>query len=151
MSSTQNTIDTLNDLIKVSKDGEYGFQSLAEHAKSPALRTLFSRRAVECGAAASQLQMHVTRLGGEADTGGSATGALHRGWVAVRATLTGYTDEAMLDECERGEDAALARYDAALQTALPIDVQPVVALQREGVKHNHDQIRRLRDQQEAAH
>ncbi len=149
--TSRDTIDTLNDLIKISKDGEYGFQALAEHAKSPPLRQLFARRASECSAAASQLQMHVTRLGGEADTGGSATGALHRGWVAVRATLAGYTDQALLDECERGEDAALERYNEALQQTLPIDIQPVVALQREGVKRNHDQVRTLRDQLEATH
>jgi uncharacterized protein (TIGR02284 family) len=148
--TTDNTIDVLNDLIKISKDGEYGFRASAEHAKAADLRALFARRADECGAAAQQLQIHVTRLGGEADTGGSATGALHRGWVAVRATLSSYTDQAILDECERGEDAALEQYDDALKEDLPADIQTVVAQQREGVKRNHDQIKALRNQLEAA-
>ena len=151
MTTQNDTIDTLNDLIMTSKDGEYGFRASAEHAKAPDLRSLFARRADECGAAAQQLQMHVSRLGGEPDTGGSATGALHRGWVAVRATLSTYTDQAILDECERGEDAALEQYDNALKQTLPVEVQAVVVQQRDGVKRNHDQIRALRNQLEAAH
>ena len=142
-------IDTLNDLITTSRDGEYGFKALAEYAKTDELRGLFSRRAGSCAAAAEQLQMQVTHLGGEPDTGGSATGAIHRGWVAVRAKLTGYTDLAMLEECERGEDAALETYREALKTLMPADIQALVEDQYQGAKRNHDEIRRLRDQLEA--
>ena len=73
-----------------------------------------------------------------------------RGWVSVVGTLTGHSDKAMLDECGRGEDAALARYRDALKQALPADVESVVRSQYEGVKRNHDQIRTLRDQVRAA-
>lgn len=151
MSTQSNTISTLNDLIKISKDGEYGFRSSAEHAKAPELRNLFARRADECAAAAQQLQLQVTHLGGEPDTGGSATGALHRGWVAVKSTLSTYTDQALLEETERGEDAAKARYNDALKEALPADIKSLVELQLEGVKRNHDQIKALRNQLQAAH
>lgn len=143
-------ISTLNDLIETCKDGEYGFRECAENAKSESLRSLFSARAKDCEQAARELQMQVSQLGGEPDTGGSATGALHRGWVAVRATLTGYSDQAMLDECERGEDAALARYRKALKEPLPAAIMTVVSRQAEGVQRNHDQVRDLRDRMKAS-
>jgi uncharacterized protein (TIGR02284 family) len=59
--------------------------------------------------------------------------------------LTGNSDQAALDECERGEDAALERYRDAIKEDLPSDVAAIVQRQYEGVKRNHDQIRALRN------
>jgi uncharacterized protein (TIGR02284 family) len=137
--------ETLNDLIENCKDGEYGFQTCAEHAKSADLKQFFVRRARECASAAQELQSLVARFGGSPDTGGSATGAMHRGWVAVRGTLALNDDKAMLSECERGEDAALARYREALEEKLPPEVEQVVRRQYQGAQRNHDEVKRLRD------
>ena len=144
------TIDQLNKLIETCKDGEYGFRSSAEHCKSPDLKTLFMQRSEDCAKGARELQALVSHLGGKAETDSSTTGALHRGWVAVVGTLSGYSDEQMLNECERGEDAAMDRYREALKQPLAADVMSVVQAQYEGVKRNHDQIRTLRNQVRAA-
>lgn len=57
-------IETLNDLIESCKDGELGFQTCAEHARSDTLKELFLRRAAGCRDGADQLQKEVGRLGG---------------------------------------------------------------------------------------
>jgi uncharacterized protein (TIGR02284 family) len=143
-------VDTLNDLIETSKDGEFGFQACAEHTTSDELRNLFTLRSKECQQAAAELQPLVIQQGGKADQGGTTSGALHRGWVAVRGSLTGYSDVAMLEECERGEDAALARYRKALKdNELPESIRAIVARQELGVQRNHDQIKLLRDRLKA--
>ena len=69
--------------------------------------------------------------------------------IAGSRPLTGYSDQAMLDECERGEDTALARYRKALKQPLPSNVRQLVEYQCNGVQRNHDQIKALRDQEEA--
>jgi uncharacterized protein (TIGR02284 family) len=143
--SNDDIIDTLNDLIETAKDGEYGFSTSAEYLKNPALKQSFTSRAEECRQAAAELQQLVVRFGGKAEDSGTAAGALHRGWVAVKGTLAGYTDKAILEETERGEDVALAAYRNALEEALPPDVRLVVERQYEGVKRNHLQVRSLRD------
>ena len=148
--SNDDIIDTLNDLIETSKDGEYGFRTSAEYLKDMALKQTFTTRAEECRQAAAELQAMVTRFGGKAEDSGSAAGALHRGWVAVNVVLAGYTDKAILEETERGEDTALASYRKALDKSLPPDVRAVVERQYEGVKRNHLQVRTLRDQARAA-
>ena len=148
--TNDDTIDTLNKLIETCKDGEYGFRTSAEHAKSPDLKSVFMRRSEDCRRGATELQAIVQRLGGKAETDSSATGSLHRGWVAVVGTLSGYSDQQMLDECERGEDAALERYRDAIKQPLPADIMALVQKQYEGVKRNHDQIRTLRNQVRAA-
>jgi uncharacterized protein (TIGR02284 family) len=143
-------IDTINRLIETSKDGEFGFRSCAEHMKNIELRRQLNSRAEECRQAADDLQAVVVQLGGDPEDDGSATGAMHRGWVAVKGTLSGYSDRAMLEECERGEDAALERYRDALDKELPVSVRTLVERQYEGVKRNHAQVRALRDQARAA-
>jgi uncharacterized protein (TIGR02284 family) len=140
-----NVVDILNTLVETSKDGEYGFKTCAEHARSSELKQFFSRRAQECSTAAQELQSLVVRFGGKPDTGGTAAGALHRGWLAARGTVALNDDKAMLNECERGEDAAVARYRSALEKQLPPEVDAVVRRQFQGVQRNHDEEKRLRD------
>ncbi len=142
-------VDTLNDLIENCKDGEYGFRTCAEHPKSPSLKSAFTQRAGQCRAAADELQTLVTRFGGKPDTSGTLSGAAHRGWVAVRGALALDDDQAMLNECERGEDIAINRYRKALEEDLPPEVEQVVRRQSEGARHNHDQIKALRDSYKA--
>lgn len=142
-------IDTLNDLIETCKDGEYGFRTSAGHIQSAEIQQNFLRRAEECRTGATELQALVAGLGGKPDEGGSASGAVHRGWVAVKGTLGGYSDKSILEETERGEDTALARYRKALDETLPPEVRTVVERQYEGVKRNHALVRTLRDQARA--
>ena len=140
------TVDTLNDLIEICKDGEYGFRTSGEHARGSDLRQLLKRRAEECGQAARDLQSEVVKLGGAAEDTGTMVGAAHRGWVAVKGKLSGYTDLAILEETERGEDVALERYRRALSQELLPDARSLVERQSEGVRRHHAQIRALRDQ-----
>lgn len=144
--ANDDVIDVLNKLIENSKDGEYGFQTSAEYLSSTDIKQAFIRRAQQCREAASELQTLVVQLGGDAEKSGTVAGAVHRGWVAVKGTLSGYSDKAILEEAERGEDTALARYREALEKSLPPHVRSVVERQFDGVKRNHAQVRSLRDQ-----
>jgi uncharacterized protein (TIGR02284 family) len=139
-------IDALNDLAECCKDGEYGFRSCAEQAKRADLKSVFLQRADDCRGAAQELYEQIRALGGKVDEGGSAAGAMHRGWVAVKATLSTYDDKAVLEEAERGEDNAVARYRKALKQPLPAGVKLIVERQMQGVQRNHDQVKMLRDQ-----
>lgn len=147
--SDRKVIATLNTLIETCKDGEYGFTECADHADAAQLKSLFRNRALECSQAAQELQLIVARMGGDADTGGTVGGALHRGWLSLRSALPGDDNVAMLEEAERGEDRALTHYRDALLQPLPADVRMVVERQRLGAQRNHDQIRSLRDQYRA--
>jgi uncharacterized protein (TIGR02284 family) len=147
---TQDTIDVLNTLLETSIDGERGFRKVAEHIHSADLQTLFTRRADECRQGAAELRARVVQLGGEPETGGTASGALQRGWLALLGSVSGHSDKSLLEACERGEDSAMERYRDALDQPLPDDVRMLVERQYEGVKRNHAQVRALRDQARAA-
>ncbi|ATH12163.1 hypothetical protein CHL79_06850 [Delftia acidovorans] len=143
-------VDVLNDLLESCRDGEYGFRTSSENADSPDLKALFMRHSTECGAAARELEAEIRRLGGEPASGGTVAGALHRGWVSVKTALTSQDDKAVLEECERGEDSALAQYRKALKQPLPPAVRVVVERQAQGAQRNHDEVRDLRDRYRSA-
>jgi uncharacterized protein (TIGR02284 family) len=145
MATNDHVIDTVNDLIENAKDGQYGFAKCAERVESPQLRQTLLERSDECGRAVAELQDLVARYGGKPAEHGTVLGALHRGWVSVKDTLTGNSDHAVLEECERGEDAALARYRKAMDDDLPQDARDVIARQMAGAQANHDQVKLLRD------
>ncbi len=144
-SANDDVIDTLNDLLETCRDGEYGFRESAEQADSVDIQNLLSRHAEECRSAGLELLTLIGQLGGEPNEGGTASGAMHRGWVSVRSALSAYDDKAVLDECERGEDVAVARYRKALKQDLPAGIRDVVERQAAGARRNHDQIKALRD------
>ena len=143
---TGDVIDALNDLAECCKDGEYGFRACAGQADRADLKSTFLRRADECSGAAQELYGEIRKLGGTPGSGGSTAGAMHRGWVSIKATLSTYDDKAVLEECERGEDNAMARYRKALKQPLPAASKLIVERQFQGVQRNHDQIKMLRDQ-----
>ena len=146
---TKETISVLNDLIETSKDGEKGFRECAEDLKRADLKTTMMTRAADCASAVAELQQLVRSLGGDPETSGSMSGDLHRRWVDLKSMVTGKDDEAILNECERGEDVALKSYRKALEKDLPAEIRVVVQRQFQGVQRNHDQIKALRDAERA--
>ncbi len=143
-------VDVLDDLLECSRDGEYGFRTSAERADNPELKQILMRHSTECASAAAELEREIRAHGGEPSDGGTVSGALHRGWVSVKAAMSVDDDKAVLNECERGEDAAVARYRKALKAALPANVRALVERQAQGVQRNHDEIKALRDRYNAA-
>jgi uncharacterized protein (TIGR02284 family) len=142
----KDVLDALQDLVECSLDGEYGFRSCAEHAKREDLKSTFLQRADDCRRGAQELNEIIRACGGKVEEHGSAAGAMHRGWVAVKSALSTYDDKAILEEAERGEDNAKARYMKALRVPMPPSIKMVVEQQMQGVQRNHDQIKMLRDQ-----
>ncbi len=89
----QQVISTINEVIETCKDGEMGFCACAENVEGGEINCMLTERAQRCAEAASELQNEVRRLGGDPDTHGSISGTLHRGWLNVKAVITG-KDEA---------------------------------------------------------
>ena len=143
--STKDYISTLNNLIETCKDGEQGFRKAAENVKRSDLRTLFSEYATQRSQFASELQMEVTRLGGDAEKSGSVSGALHRGWMDVKGAVTSKDDHSLLEEAERGEDSAVKNYQEALGKDLPSDLHAIVEKEYQWIQQAHQRIRSLRD------
>ncbi len=141
----EEVISILNDLIQTCKDGQEGFREAAEGVERSDLRTFFNACSLERAGFAGELQTLVRDLGGDPEDEGSFAGALHRGWIDLKAAVTGSDDEALLAECERGEDSAKSAYNKALKERLPENIRRVVDTQAIAVRDKHDRIKALRD------
>ncbi len=138
------TIVTLSELLAVARDGENGFATCAEYARREPLRQVFRSRARRHAVVAAQLRGLIGQLGGDPAIRGRIMSTTRRGWASLPATLTQITDDALVDECERGEDHALEVYRNALDDHLPEFVRRVVLRQFEELMTDHDEICVLR-------
>lgn len=143
--SNDDVISTLNGLIETCKDGQEGFKQSAEGVTDSNLKSLFYELGQQRSQFAGELQNLVRELGGDPENSGSTAGALHRGWINIKAAVTGKDDGAILNEAERGEDVAKKAYKEALETSLPANVASVVQNQYADVQTAHDKVRDLRD------
>lgn len=143
--SNDDVVDVLNDLLENARDGEYGFRTCADQVETANAKQLFASRAEGCRQAGDELVALIRAYGGEPASGGTAAGALHRGWVQVKGSMGADSELSILESCERGEDSGIARYRKALKQSLPADVRAVVQKQADGAQRNHDQIRDLRN------
>src|SRR4051812_44928528 len=100
MASNQEVISTLNNLIETCRDGQEGFKTAAEGVRSAELKELCHSYSRQRAGFVGELQDEVRRLGGEAEDSGSTTAALHRGWMGLRAAVSGDDDGAVVSECE---------------------------------------------------
>ena len=142
------TVSVLNDLIETCRDGEKGFRACADDADKtdPNIKEMFLDRAQNCALAATELQDLVRAYGGIPSDSSSASAALHRRWLDIKTAVLGKNTEAVLNECERGEDVAVKSYKKALERDLPESIRNVVERQYRGVLQNHDRIKQLRNQ-----
>jgi uncharacterized protein (TIGR02284 family) len=138
-------ISRLNELIETCKDGQEGFKSAAEGVENSELKKLFYEYSQQRSQFVGELQEAVRLAGGDPEKSGSVAAALHRGWINIKSVVTGKDEEAIISECERGEDSAVSTYEDILQKGLSQDIAPVVERQYHLIKAAHDRVKVLRD------
>lgn len=143
--SNDDVISTLNGLIETCKDGQNGFKEAAEGVERSDLKSLFYEFSQQRAQFAGELQSLVSTLGGDPENSGSVAGALHRGWINIKSAVTGKDDNAILNECERGEDSAKNAYKNALEEPLPANITDIVQQQYQAILSAHDRVKALRD------
>lgn len=139
----KDTISTLNGLIETCKDGANGFREAAEAVTNNDAKALFTSRIPIIERSAAELQAEVRRLGGDPEKTGSMAAAMHRGWMDLKAAVSGHDEAAILTECERGEELAVKNYEDALKTNLPAQTRAIVEPQYRGAVSNLEKVRAL--------
>jgi len=146
MSQTKEAISTLNSLIETLKDGQEGFRQASEAVKDSQLKSTFSELSLQRSKFAGELQSHAIQMGeSDPEDSSSTAGALHRAWINMKSAITSQDDHAILSECERGEDSAVAEYKKAMEAELPSPARDIISRQYTDVKAAHDRVKALRD------
>ncbi len=80
-------------------------------------------------------------------------GDVHRAWIAIRESLASSEDNAVLDECERGEDYLLKRFETILDDKsgeIPAELRHQLMQMKAQVQNSISAIRQLRTKEKAA-
>lgn len=142
---SDDTLATLLALWRVCQRCEAGFRSCASQSQAEDVRALLRRRAEECKGAALELQTHVQRLDKLANVQAISEDGAATAWNASHTTLASHTDAALLEVCEREEDAALESYTDALSKRLGPAAREAIEKQRREMRRQHELLRTLRD------
>jgi uncharacterized protein (TIGR02284 family) len=145
MQTTHEIESTLIHLIQICRDGQNGFDTAAKATKDTALRAELTQYSMQRQGFAADLEAALESLGESSDEDGSAAGALHRGWMNLKAAVVSNDRYAILAECERGEDSAVKTYRQAMSTDLLPTVETLVESQYDQVRRVHDRVKELRD------
>jgi uncharacterized protein (TIGR02284 family) len=126
----------LNRCIATGCDAEKGYGAASTDAHAPTLEAMLAGYEGQRAAFVAALQSAVDELGEAHRNEGTRAGALHRGWTELRLVIEGrHHDATILDECIRGETAALHAYDEVLRWAgdMPLEIRELLTLQRDAI------------------
>ncbi len=140
------TLEAVQDLIKINIDSHEGFNSAAEQLENaPQLMSFFRECATERQANANALAKVVGANAKKPEDSGTVRGTVHRWWLEIRGAVQRGDEHAVLAEAERGEDAIKHKYEDVLKQTAGSAVNDILQQQYAGVKRRHDQIRAMRD------
>jgi uncharacterized protein (TIGR02284 family) len=155
MTTDQEVIDVLNDLILINRDRITGYEKAAMELKdtNSDLHTLFNSFASQSAKLAAALIEKINTLGGKVAEGTTNSGKVYRAWMDVKTVIAGNDRLAILNSCEFGEDAAQRAYENALnkENKLTSDVEKLIAIQKAELKQSHDEVKMLRDNLTTTH
>ncbi len=134
MENSNKIVSKLNELLEKNYDAEAGYKKAAEDIENSQLQTFLENHSKLRYDFGHELKAEIQSLGGKPEKGTSLTADLHRKWIDLKSSIAGNNDKAVIEECERGEKAALEDYqDVLSDTELPNTT-------REVVKKQHDRI-----------
>ena len=146
MENQKDIVGVVHHLIERCKDGSKGFFTASEDVDDPQLKDMFKKFSVQRDSMITELQNELHKMGTMDAESGSIEGKIHRAWIDLSSALASKDKKRILEECERGEDYAVAAYKKAMEAELPANLHQIVEQQFQQVKQAHDQVRDLRDQ-----
>lgn len=139
-------VSNLQGLLEKNYDAEKGYKKAMTNAKSPNLKQFLQKQAAQRSRFANELTQEIRGLNEEPKDSGSFTGDLHRAWIDIKTAVSGNEDEAVLEECIRGEKASVEEYDEKLEKqAFPPQISRVLEKQASEIKQTLNRVKRLED------
>lgn len=139
-------VDNLQDLLEKNYDAEKGFTKAMKDAKNENLKQFLKKQAAQRGRFATELTQELRNLNEEPKESGSFTGDLHRTWIDIKSAVVGNEDEAVLEECIRGEKASAEEYEEKLQNYnFPPQISNVLQKQSSEIHQTLSRVKRLED------
>ena len=136
-------VSLLNELLDAVEDAHAGYQVAAQGLKDMKMKRALGQIALERKGFGEELRTEIVRRGTAPRQRGTVAGALHRGWIQLKE-LGGASPATILEECGRGEAAAIRLYKESLAKDLPPEVRKIVALHLDRITAAREKILELR-------
>ena len=144
--SHKNLVAELQSLLEKNYDAEEGFKKVLLETDHSGLKNFLADRALSRSHFATELTDKIIALNEEPIKSGSFTGTLHRSWIAIKTTISGDKDEAILEECIRGEKAIVEEYEKSLENNFfTPDVRTMLTKQIDSIRNTLSTIKKLED------
>lgn len=144
--SHDDIVNKLQGLLEKNYDAEQGYKKALEDAEDGQLKNFLKQQAVLRSRFATELTDEIIGLNETPKDSGSTTGDLHRTWIDFKTAFTGNDDEAVLEECIRGEKTSVSEYEDALKNQMfPPKIQATITRQADEIKANLHKVKTLED------
>lgn len=139
-------VDALQELLQKTYDAEAGYKQVMTKAQNEPLKDWLQIKAKQRSAFANQLDEQIRNFNQEPLKKGSLLGDTHRTWIDLKTAISTNTDEAILEECVRGEEATVDEYSKQMNSGnFDPEVHNVIAYQREKVLSDLRTVRSLEE------
>jgi uncharacterized protein (TIGR02284 family) len=139
-------VDNIQDLLEKNYDAEKGFTKAMKEAKNTQLKSFLQQQAAQRGRFANELTQEIRNLNEVPKESGSTTGNLHRAWIDIKSSVSGNDDEAVLEECIRGEKASAKEYEEKLKEQnFPSQISNVLRNQASEINATLSKVKTLED------
>ena len=145
--NNQETIRTLQQLHKLCKAGERGFNIIAKTVNNRGLKLMLKTYAQQRRQMADALATQIAAAGGTIPSRRSFRGMIHRGRIAIMTTLAigpMETENVALKEAVLGEKTAVAAYQNALKKNLTPEAKTLVEQQFAQIQAVNQKVNELR-------
>lgn len=134
-------IDTLNELLAVTRDSAEFYEDASTKAGNPQLQSLFRDMAQSKNELLGAMAGEVRAEGASPDTDGTFRGTLHRMYGDIRGRMSD-DDYGYVAQLEESEDRMLHKFEEVLQDGdTPMPVKEAVRSHLPTVKQQHDRMR----------
>lgn len=143
--SNKKIIESIYELIQINQEGEKGYKEASENIKSEELKTILYRLSQQRALFRGELKEVLHKdYRDSAEVQDSLASKVHRTWIDFKKSLGSNDDEAILSECERGEEHAIQKYTSVLDGRLPDYVEEIVNQQLNLIRGTLSQIREFK-------
>ena len=107
-------VNVLQELLQKNFDAEAGYKQVMIKSENGALKNWLQQKAQQRHLFATQLDCMIREMNATPAEDGTILGSAHRAWIDIKTTLSTNTDQALLEECIRGEKASVDEYQTQL-------------------------------------
>jgi uncharacterized protein (TIGR02284 family) len=138
--------EALQELLQKNYDAEKGFKKAITKTESDSLKEFLKRQALKHNRFATELDKEIRSLNEAPKEEGTFTGKLSRAWMDIKVAISGNHDEAILEECVRGEKDSAEEYEEALnKNKFPPHLEEVLRKQLSEIKIMIAEVKSMED------